>query len=373
MPVSDPKMPCGKSVVHLISSTKLDRGGPSLSATQLLQSLREAGQSGILVSPDHQSDTRMYASVSAITYPSVEALIAKQTAQEIRAFHLHGVWDWFLHRAVQVARKLNIPYVISPRGMLEPWAMNQKKWKKRLAWWLYQRDDLQHAAFLLATAQSEAEQFSRLGLSNTTVVIPNGVQLPQCEARFPNSLPHQSKAQHTALFLSRIHPKKGLLLLVEAWAKVRPQGWRMLVVGPDQTGHRKEVQALVDKHQLHSAWEFHEAMYGEDKAKAFDEADLFILPTFSENFGVAIAEALAYRLPVITTNQAPWEGLHKHRCGWWVAADTQGIAGALAQATKLDRDELQQMGERGSRWVQSEFAWSSIAKRLIAAYDQYIP
>lgn len=354
-----------KRIVHLISSTSFDRGGPSLSCTQLMESHRRAGLEGSLVCPDYRAEPHRYAQVTAAVHSSVQDLLANVPRDSIRAFHLHGIWDLFLHRAAKVAKECGIPCVYSPRGMLEPWALNQKKWKKRIAWWLYQRDDLKRAAFLHATAQSEASQLIRLGLLNPVAVIPNGVNLP--------NLPEHRSADRTALFLSRIHPKKGLLLLAEAWAKVRPAGWKMLVVGPDEEGYREQVRKRVAELRLSDSWEFRDAVYGAHKDLVFQQASLFVLPTFSENFGIAVAEALSYGLPVITTNQAPWEGLISNRCGWWVDADEPGIALALAEATAIQPKELLRMGERGRNWVQDQFAWPSIANRLINAYDQYLP
>jgi len=362
-------MNSSKAIVHVISTTRLDCGGPSLSSTQLLESHRVAGQPGLLLCFDHQADTSRYASVSARVYKTVDSLMANESQGTIRAFHLHGIWDLFLHRVASYARRSNIPYVFSPRGMLEPWALSQKKWKKRLAWWLYQRRDLSRSAFLLATAQSEADQFPRLGLRNPTVVLPNGVAIP-------DKVPLRaaaSSSDRTALFLSRIHPKKGLLVLAEAWAKVQPEGWRMVVVGPDEGGHRQQVESRIDQLGLRQCWEFRDAVFGEGKRRAFIDADLFILPTYSENFGIAVAEALAYGLPVITTTQAPWEGLLEHRCGWWVPVNVEGIGKALLEATRATSTELQEMGSRGQRWVRDEFAWPSIARRLIEAYEKYIP
>jgi glycosyltransferase involved in cell wall biosynthesis len=250
--------------------------------------------------------------------------------------------------------------------MLEPWALNQKKWKKQLAWWLYQRHDLNRATFLHATAISEAQQLKHMGLSVPVEVVPNGVTLPSIQTR-------KSATERTVLFLSRIHPKKGLLLLADAWAKVRPSGWKMLVVGPDEDGHRNEVQNRVSELGIGSSWEFQDSVFGEQKTQVFQQAAIFVLPTHSENFGIAIAEALSCGLPVITTTQAPWEGLITNRCGWWVPADSRQLASALAEATSLSLEELHQMGERGRRWVQDEFAWPSIAERLLKAYDKYVP
>ena len=364
----------GKSVIHVITSTRLDRGGPSLSATQLIEALRHSGQDGILVCPDHEQDLSRFAPVNSVHYPTIQALLANEPREMIGGMHIHGVWEWYLHNASKAARQSRIPYLFSPHGMLEPWALSHRKWKKKLAWWLYQRNDLKRSEFLLATAPSEAEQFARLGLTNKTVVAPNGIAFPtHLPVEAKRSTPGESSSIRTALFLSRIHPKKGLGMLAEAWAKVRPQGWRMKVVGPDADGHRQWVEFQVERLGLRTSWEFQDAVYGTEKEKVLSNADLFILPTFSENFGIAVAEALAYRLPVITTTGAPWQGLVEHRCGWWVAPTVEPIAHALDQATSTSSKELSEMGLRGRVWARDEFAWPTISQRLKEAYELYFP
>jgi glycosyltransferase involved in cell wall biosynthesis len=355
-------------IIHVVTSTRLDHGGPSLSVTQLLDHQRLEGLEGHLLCPDHRNDTSLYAPISATSISSLEKLSEFVSPNSISGMHIHGIWEPFLHRCVTYARKRKLPYAISPHGMLEPWALTQRKWKKRLAWWLYQRADLWKATFLLATAPSEAQQFRHIGLRNPVEILPNGIE-------FPDAIPERSNVNQdkVALFLSRIHPKKGLPMLAEAWARLRPQGWRMLVIGPDDHGHRTEMESLVSRLGLSSCWSFNPPVYGPEKAQAFVDADLFILPTYSENFGIAVAEALAHKLPVITTDQAPWQGLQEHQCGWWVPANVDGIHEALQQATRLSSGDLQSMGQRGRDWVKEEFAWPSISQRLIRIYEEHFP
>ena len=129
--------------------------------------------------------------------------------------HIHGLWDLRLHKVAVACRRVGVKYIIAPRGMLEPWSLQQKWLKKRLARWLYQDRDLKCAAALHATAESEAEQFRRLGFKNPVIVSPNGVNVPEkFEPR--NTL----KTRKRVLFVSRMHPKKGVLELVEVWKKI---------------------------------------------------------------------------------------------------------------------------------------------------------
>jgi glycosyltransferase involved in cell wall biosynthesis len=248
--------------------------------------------------------------------------------------------------------------------MLEPWALGHRRLKKKLAWWLYQRADLQRAAALHATADAEAAQFRRLGLRSPVTVIPNGIDVPNLQRS-----PRSEDGGRTALFLSRVHPKKGLPLLVEAWAKVCPAGWRMKVVGPDENHHAAAVKTLVQRAGIADAWEFTAEVSDSEKWAAYKEADLFILPSHSENFGMVVAEALAAGVPVITTTGCPWEGILHHGCGWWVEPTVDRLALALQEACAQEPDKLLRMGQRGRRWMESDFGWNKVAQRMTALYE----
>ena len=279
--------------------------------------------------------------------------------------HDHGLWLASNHAVAKAALRRSVPRVVSPRGMLEPWALNHKKWKKKLAWLLYQRGDLRGASALHATAKTEADQFRQLGLKNPIHIIPNGVDVVGLEwGRTWHG------TERIALFLSRMHPKKGLPLLVEAWAEVRPKGWKMRVVGPDEGGHRREVERMVEAAGLSSQWEFFDSMDHAEKHKTFASAHLFILPTFSENFGIVIAEALASGIPVITTTGAPWEELVTRGCGWWVPPEVSLLSEALREATECPIEHLREMGQFGKQWMESAFTWSKIAWEMKNIYEQ---
>ena len=188
-------------------------------------------------------------------------------------------------------------------------------------------------------------------------------------------MPEQSnktERHRTALFLSRIQSKKGLPLLIEAWSQVRPAGWHMRVIGPDEDGHRTELEALVRSANLQDQWTFGGPLEGAAKWQAFRDAELFILPTHSENFGIAVAEALASGLPVITTQGAPWSGLRSHGCGWWTGISAAEIATALEEACNMNPEGLRAMGDRGREWVRRDFNWNGIARHMVSAYSEVL-
>jgi glycosyltransferase involved in cell wall biosynthesis len=258
--------------------------------------------------------------------------------------------------------------------MLEPWAMNHKRSKKRVAWWLYQRRDLKRARCHHTTAEAEANNLQRLGLGVPVCVIPNGVDVPEVGRIAATA--EVSKAgggeRKKALFLGRIYPVKGLPMLIEAWARVRPHGWILQIAGPDEAGHRAEVEQAVRTAGLNEIISFLGPLEGQAKRSALFAADLFVLPTHSESFGMAIAEALAHGLPVLTTTGAPWPMLPERGCGWWVEPTVDGIAEGLRLATSLGSTALNAMGAKGRELVAAEFSWERVAKQFVSMYENVI-
>ncbi len=251
--------------------------------------------------------------------------------------------------------------------MLEPWAIGHKKLKKILAWWLYQRRDLCRASFHHATAVAEAQHLQQLKLRVPVGVIPNGVDVAHVDR-----LQRQRSETRTALFLGRIHPVKGLSFLLDAWARLRPPGWQLQIVGPDEIGYRAELEDKITAASLSDAVHFLGPLDGAAKERAFLNADLFVLPSLSESFGVAIGEALAYGVPVLTTTGAPWPMIAKRGCGWSVAPTVDGITEGLRQATTLDRAALMAIGERGRVLTKEEFSWEKVAKQFIETYQSLL-
>jgi glycosyltransferase involved in cell wall biosynthesis len=172
------------------------------------------------------------------------------------------------------------------------------------------------------------------------------------------------------LFLSRIHPKKGLPLLVDAWNQVRPAGWSCTIAGPDDAGHLAEIRSRLERGGLSDAFEFLGPVSGSERWELLRSADLFVLPTHSENFGNVIGEALSCGVPVITTRGAPWEGIPRERCGWWVDADVDSLSAALGEATRIDDDERRRMGRRGRTWIRRDFSPMAITRKMLALYER---
>jgi len=340
-------------------------GGPAYSVPRLAVALSNLGIDVGLWAPDQSAPSASFpqgeSAINRLTGSAAEALNAFGNTDVI---HDNGLWMRHNHQLSTEASRRHIPRMVSTRGMLEPWAVNHKRFKKRLAWFMYQRRDLQCATGLHTTADSEGAHIERLRLDVPVHVIPNGVDVPDQSRPLGAAL----KTPRTALFLGRVYPVKGLPMLVEAWARVRPADWRLIIAGPDEAGHRNVVEGAVSAAGLSEVVSFAGPLHGDEKREALLNAELFVLPTHSESFGMAIAEALAHGLPVLTTTGAPWPQLSTAGCGWQVEPTVDGIAGGLLRATSHDQAQLFAMGALGRRLVSAEFGWDQVARRMAAAY-----
>ena len=259
---------------------------------------------------------------------------------------------------------MKLPRVVSPRGMLSPWAMRNGTWKKKVAWHFYQRRDLESATAFHVTSSLEADEVRALGLRQPIALVNNGLELPK-------SMPKRVVSQQpNALFLSRIHPKKGLLNLVRAWGNTPElRDWKLRIVGPDEGGHKHQIQAEASRLGISDNVQFIDHVDDQVKWQFYREADLFVLPSFSENFGIVVAEALAAGVPVITTRSTPWSELPSQGCGWWVEPTEGALQSALTQAARLSRDELRRMGQAGETWANERFSWNASAEGLVRFYQ----
>lgn len=297
--------------------------------------------------------------------------------------HQHGIWLDDQWAAMQWQKQTGRPVVISPHGMLDPWAVRNSAWKKKLAGWLFANASLRKASCIHALCQSEAESIRAYGLKNPIAVIPNGVVLPDFDHQaFKNQRPANRRR---LLFLGRIHPKKGLKELIEAWSMVHRawgQKWELVIAGWDDGGHldglKKQATALglqwsedercSDCFPSFSTLHFAGPKFGKDKDALLRSADAFILPSFSEGLPMSVLEAWSYGLPVLMTDfcNLP-EGFDKG-AAVRVEPEVNPVVVGLRGFFSLPADDQKTMGLRGRRLVEEHFTWEKIAKDMSHVY-----
>lgn len=284
--------------------------------------------------------------------------------------HDHGVWSYSNIAAYRASCKSGIPLVISPRGMLASWALQHHRVRKSLARFIYQDRILNHAIGFIATSEMEAEDIQSLGFQGRVCVVPNGVDLPDWK-----EIVHERVGTGGAtsiLFMSRLHQKKGLDLLLQALGRCTAENWQLTVAGADEENLLEGYRRMAQQHGIQGRVSFVGELLGDAKRSAFTKASLFVLPTYSENFGNVVAEAMAHGLPVITTTGTPWKELPAQGCGWYVHPTTDGIHSALTDALSKTDAQLWEMGVRARKHIDSGFSWQSVARRVQAAYEELL-
>lgn len=290
-----------------------------------------------------------------------------EAAKKYEVIHNHSLWLMPNVYGSWAVKNTSCKYVVSARGTLSSWALNRSRWKKRLFWAALQKQSMVRADLLHATAQSEYQEIRDCGLKAPVVILPNGVDTPK------EIFKTKTDKVRRLLFLSRLHPKKGLEELIRAWAKVEVDfdDWVLSIAGPDQHPYADKMKCLVAELGLNRV-EFLGEVVGEEKERVLTNANLYILPTHSENFGVAIAEALAHGVPVIAGTGAPWGGVVEKGCGWWISPDIESIVSQLEHSMRLSSEDLEAMGALGRRWMKGEYSWDAIASGMLKSYEALV-
>ena len=285
--------------------------------------------------------------------------------------HIHGLWDNSTRVAAAAARGAGVPYVLSAHGMLERWALRNKRLKKAIYAALVERKNVQKAACLHALTRAEAEDYRRFGAKNPIAIVPNGVESsPDATPEvFLRTFP-QADGKRLMLFLGRIHYKKGVDLLVNAWAEIAAQFPDALLVlaGPDSEGTLTKVTETIAKSGLQDRVLITGMLTGPMKWSALAAADCFVLPSYSEGLSVAVLEAMSMGVPLILSHECNLPQIPKEGAGWLVATEVKPLATALATALACSRDERQQMRDNAKALAARAFSWTSVATRMAGVY-----
>jgi glycosyltransferase involved in cell wall biosynthesis len=358
-------------VFQAISSCTPDYGGPAFLVARLAQTLASRGvQVSVWAADGSAPTTSLLPPSSPVRRLAGNLKDALTSGPVIDVVHDHGIWLPYNHRLAKLSSSRKIPRIVSLHGMLDPWCLKHKAWRKRLAWRLYQKNDLRAAEVHHVTSNEESQNLKKLKLGIPVKMVALGVDMPA--NRCSTLIEETRSTTKVAVFLGRLNPVKGLPLLIEAWKRVRPEGWELRIAGPDNGGHRIELERLVDAHGLAGVITFVGPLYGSEKQDFLLQADLFILPSLSESFGLAIAEALSHQLPVLTTTAAPWRILEKEACGWLVEPTLDAMTDGLLRSTSQNTQTLEAMGAKGRNWVEAHLRWEHVAEQFLGAYERVL-
>lgn len=304
--------------------------------------------------------------------PALKAWLNRKLA-DVDVVHMHSMWLYPNIAASTAARRFGVPYIVRPAGSLEPWCLEQSRFRKRAYLRLVSRRILDNAACIHAVSRQEAQQIESLGFQSPVVTIPNGVVLPTGE-----DLDRRERARRLGwppadrylLFLSRIHPKKGLDFLLDVFSRIDHDSGciRLIIAGPDQHEYarqiRQQASAHVNADQIHFVGE----VLGEEKNLTFGAADLFVLPSSSENFGIVVLEAMAAGTPVMVTETTPWSVVNDRSAGYCLPLNREQFVTAI-NAVLSDSEKLREMGQ-SARSIAEEYSWEAIARENLECYRQ---
>jgi glycosyltransferase involved in cell wall biosynthesis len=287
--------------------------------------------------------------------------------------HIHGCWNFFGWAAARWCRRARVPYVVSPRGMLHPWSFAHGRIRKAVAYWLIEARTLEGARFIHTTSDEESRIVSALGVAADIVMIPNGVDaaVPEPQAaidEFRRRIGADS-TDFVLLFLGRLHPKKGLDVLIDAFRsalKINPHLYLALAGSGDAAYVAQLHNATADLQAQHRIV-FPGFLDGEERRLALASADAFVLTSRSENFGLSVGEAMAAGLPVVVSRDCPWPRIEEWRAGFWVENTAAAIASGIVRLAE-NPEAARAMGENGRQAVGRALDWNDLAVNMLRAY-----
>lgn len=290
----------------------------------------------------------------------------------VDGLHIHGLWEMSTAMACRTALRAQRPYVLSAHGMLEPWALANKGWKKRVYAALIERANVERAACLHALTAAEARQYRDFGAKGPIAVVPNAVQIPQrlSPQRFLEQYP-ALRDRRVILFLGRLHPKKGLDLLAEAWLQL----WRdypdavLVLAGPDSAGTRAALGARLASGGAEPSVVFAGMLDEPMKWSALAAAECFVLPSFSEGLSMSVLEALGAGVPVLITHACNMPEVSRHEAGWVIEPEVGTIAAALRQVLERGPEANRITGDRGRGLIASSYSPCRVAEQMAAVYE----
>ncbi len=295
--------------------------------------------------------------------------------RENDVIHINGIYTYPVTIAAWYAQRYHKPHIVALRNGLDPFMFNIRRLKKMLGFRTYVQSILQRATVIHATAEQEVQHARVMGIRNDFIIIPNGVDAPvatQMNLKHADDEWPALEGKRVVLFLSRLSPQKGLDMLIPAWSELSKKypDTILVIAGPDYQGYRAVVEGLVRRYNLNDTVLFTGEVRDGRKWSLYKRAQLFVLPSFSENFGNVIAEALSAQLPVLTTTATPWHHLEKYNCGKCVEPNQMDVQLGLAQLLSCPVEQLKKMGENGARYLATLNTWQDSAREFLTVYHR---
>ena len=366
-------------LAHIVPSLEARHGGPSKSVRAIATALSQTGNTvELLTTAPAAAAPEKNENLMVETFrrdwphgfcPS-RGLRRRLAAAEVDVVHHHGLWLRTLHYAHRCARRRAVPFVVSPRGMMSAWSWEHHAYRKKFARALIHPGAFAAVTGWHATSKDEAEEIAALGFTQPVCVAPNGVAAPEPEeiaaaTAYWRKTCRLHPDQRVALFYSRFHEKKRVIELIDLWLERAPKDWLLLLVGLPETF----TPEILGRYIIRNS--------GAGRIRVFDGtgvpppyaiASLFLLPSHSENFGLAIAEAMAHGVPAVVTDTTPWRGLNDTGGGGCVPWMEFGalVAGLTAES----RQKLRARGMLARAWVLREFSWEKSARLLADFYTE---
>ena len=301
----------------------------------------------------------------------------RETVAQFDIVHIHSVWMYPTVAAARACRRRSVPYILRPAGSFRPEALLGNRTLKSVYYRLFEKSHLDNAALVHAVSTVEAEELRNFGVCAPISVIPNGVNSPDVsrvksreEARLRLGLQPKAKV---VLYLGRLHPIKGLDILTAVFASVlrRLPDAKLVIAGPAAPGYAREVAKMVKHHDIEEQTILTGEVRGWDKWAAYRAADVFVLPSRSENFGIVVAEAMACGVPVVVSKKTPWEDVETYNAGCWVNPEPDEVAKSIIEILE-NPDLARQMGENGRALVREKYTWDTLAKRMLRVYENIV-
>lgn len=377
-------------ICHVIGIFSPEHGGPAVSCRNYVMAQAERGFSVSLYTVEGYRHTspafRMAAPVrqriGRVAWPeklgASRALRQQITAAStVDIFHLHGIWLRAMYYGYEKAKRERRPYVIEINGALDPLELATKPWRKRLVRWWFQDRMLHEAPCIHVNSEREARHVRVLGFWAPIAIIPAGFNFDEFDAlarQAEASPPIWAKdltGRRVLLYLSRIHPAKGIDDLLSAWPQVAREfpEWDLVVVGPGDVAGVETRKVRIKAAGMASRCHWIGMVSDVDRAWAFSHANLYVLPSHKENFGNTVQEALGYGTPVVTTRQTPWTELETLGCGWVCDDNPDSLGETLSRALRSSLAELRQMGGKGREIIARDFSLESVVDRQLGVYS----